>query len=151
LHVPEIPVGQRETVYAVVLEPHTIVGLLVLPPTDVPDEAVVVQLDPLPAELQAAVVATVGDPEAIQLRRLRIRDDRLSLPQPVNTRGLVGVAICGLGVLELAEELEAPNLGSLEAETQTDGRGAAAPETIVGFDSRNTALTGSASFACCCA
>src|SRR5688500_18878132 len=61
-----------------IFEPHCIESLLILPPAGRPDEALVLEVDPLPAQCDEGLLqAAIPELKSVELDILRVGNDRI--------------------------------------------------------------------------
>ncbi len=123
--------GQRGLRAEPALQRVGVEGLLVLPPPDVADEAVVVQLDALAAQLEHGVLqALVGYVGLVDLGVLGIRDDGKA-DSPVG-RAVVAIGADRVDALQLAEGLPAAPCTGAVAQAKPDrGSGGVFGESVL--------------------
>src|SRR5687767_12747629 len=112
-------VGDRGSRQGARVETDGIEALLVLPPADRSDEALVADRDLLPAKPQDRLLrAAVLQPRLIEVRALGIGDDRV-IDETIARVVVASMADC-LDVVEFQESRESPNLAAREVEADPE-------------------------------
>ncbi|MNT26039.1 hypothetical protein D3C72_1615910 [compost metagenome] len=130
--VVDVGVGQGQAVQRFQLAEHAVVGLLVLPPGDATDEALVVQVDALAAEHGVAQRMVVAQQGLVDFAAVRVGDHRV-VALAVARAVVAGVADAA-DVVGLDQRREAVPLTALEADAGAQGLGVGVVQRVVLVD-----------------